>query len=287
VLGHGDDAARLERSHRQFAGDLDASITASMKKHGIDYIPGCADLGDFDATSTTIALSPVQAWPSTDDRLRRTFARYWSFFTQRRDGAQPWEAYTPYEWRTVGAFVRLGQRERAQAALEWFMRHRRPPGWPQWPEVVWQDERAPHFIGDLPHTWVGSDFVRSVLDMLAYEREAGAGPKTAGGKSGDQLILGAGVPEAWLRGSGIVVRGMRTRYGALDFTLRRGEDGAIAGRISGVTPPAGGILLDLRRDPSEWRATLNGKSAAITKDGEIAITRLPAEVKITPKRQRR
>ena len=30
---------------------------------------------------------------------------------------------------------------------------------------------APQFLGDLPHTWVGSDFVRSVLDMLAYERE--------------------------------------------------------------------------------------------------------------------
>ncbi|HET9326524.1 MAG TPA: coagulation factor 5/8 type domain-containing protein, partial [Candidatus Eisenbacteria bacterium] len=160
VLGRAGDRARLERSRDQFFRDLNASIDAAMKKHKIPYIPGCADLGDYDATSTTIALSPVQAWPSTDERLVRTFAGYWDWFTKRRNGTEPWEAYTPYEWRTVGAFVRLGQRERAQQALDWFMRHQRPSGWRQWPEVVWRDERAPKFIGDLPHTWVGSDFVR-------------------------------------------------------------------------------------------------------------------------------
>ncbi|HET9326936.1 MAG TPA: hypothetical protein VFQ05_09210, partial [Candidatus Eisenbacteria bacterium] len=167
-----------------------------------------------------------------------------------------------------------------QQALDWFMRHQRPSGWRQWPEVVWRDERAPKFIGDLPHTWVGSDFVRSVLDMLAYEREAGAGPKAPGQKSGDQLILAAGVPEAWLLGTGISVRGLRTRFGALDFTLRREDGGAIAGRVAGVKPPPGGIILDLRREPGRWTATINGKSAPITKDGEVVITQTPAEIKL-------
>ena len=40
---------------------------------------------------------------------------------------------------------------------------RRPAAWNQWPEVVHRDSLAPKFLGDLPHTWVGSDFVRSLL----------------------------------------------------------------------------------------------------------------------------
>src|SRR5436305_10507008 len=40
------------------------------------------------------------------------------------------------------------------------------------PEVVYKDLRAPNFLGDLPHTWVGSDFIRSFLDLLAYERDS-------------------------------------------------------------------------------------------------------------------
>ena len=45
----------------------------------------------------------------------RTFERYWEFFVDRRDG-EPWDAFTPYEIRTIGAFVRLGWRERARRA---------------------------------------------------------------------------------------------------------------------------------------------------------------------------
>jgi hypothetical protein len=271
VLGKSGDQARLERSRNEFFRDLDASIDLAMKKHKIAYIPGCADLGDYDATSTTIALSPVQAWPATDRRLKQTFEGYWEFFTKRRDGREAWEAYTPYEWRTVGAFVRLGQRDRAQQALDWFMRGRRPPGFPQWPEVVWKDERAPHFIGDLPHTWCGSDFVRSVLDMLAYERE--------GGKAGDQLVLGAGVPEAWLASRGVSVRGLRTRYGPLDLSLRRTGD-TVEAQIAGVKPPAGGVILDLDT-PKDWVATIDGKRTSILEGGEIRIDKIPARVTLS------
>src|SRR5206468_11872587 len=154
--------------------------------------------------------------------LRRTFERYWTFFRDRRDGKTPWEAFTPYEIRIIGAFVRLGWRGRARELLDFFLSYRRPPGWPQWPEVVWHDERAPHFIGDMPHTWVGSDYVRSVLDMLAYERE-----------SDDALVVGAGVPEEWVRGAGgVTVKELRTRYGELSLAMRgdgRGLDVRVAG----------------------------------------------------------
>src|SRR6185436_3465685 len=187
ALGQDADEARFARARDEFAKDLSASVNAAMKVHGIDFIPGCADLGDFDATSTTIALSPVQAGDVLPRAaLERTFERYWEFFVKRRDGKEPWDAFTPYEIRNIGAFVRLGWRDRAQELLKFFMAYRRPAGWRQWPEVVFKEERANRFLGDLPHTWVGSDFVRSVIDLLAYERE-----------SDDALVLGAGVPASW------------------------------------------------------------------------------------------
>ena len=117
----------------------------SMKAHDIDYMPGCADLGDFDPTSTTIALDPVEMKSHLPQEiLRETFERYWTFFENRRIGREPWLAYTPYEMRTIGAFTRLGWRDRADSLSQYFLADQRPPGWHQWPEVVWKDARAPH-----------------------------------------------------------------------------------------------------------------------------------------------
>ena len=59
VLGHQEAATRLARQRDEFRDDLYASLAASTAAHRISYLPGCAELGDFDATSTTIALAPV------------------------------------------------------------------------------------------------------------------------------------------------------------------------------------------------------------------------------------
>ena len=37
-----------------------------------------------------------------------------------------WDVFTPYEWRQVGSFIRLGQPERAHAIAAWLMTMRRP-----------------------------------------------------------------------------------------------------------------------------------------------------------------
>ncbi|MFH1278047.1 MAG: discoidin domain-containing protein [Candidatus Eisenbacteria bacterium] len=165
VLGLESEKAHWTAVRDEFADELRISIVKTMEFHGIDYVPGCADLGDFDPTSTTIALDPVQAGDVVPrEALERTFEKYWEFFVERRETGE-WEAFTPYEMRNIGAFARLGWRDRAEELLAWFLEYRRPKGWNQWAEVVWKDERAPKFIGDMPHTWVGSDFIRSVLDL--------------------------------------------------------------------------------------------------------------------------
>jgi hypothetical protein len=98
VLGHQEATTRLTRQRDEFRHDLYASLAASTAAHGIAYLPGCAELGDFDATSTTIALDPVgeQAY-LPQALLLATFERYWQAFVARRDGVTPWDDYTPYE----------------------------------------------------------------------------------------------------------------------------------------------------------------------------------------------
>jgi hypothetical protein len=79
---------RLSAIYEEFKQAYLASIKHSMQHHGIDFIPGAADLGDSDATSVTVALDPgdvlMDALPS---EVERTFEHYWQYFCKRRDGS--------------------------------------------------------------------------------------------------------------------------------------------------------------------------------------------------------
>jgi hypothetical protein len=232
-LGHRDAATRFATSRDEFAHDFHASIQRAIEHHHIDYIPGSADLGDFDPTSTTIGIEPGGDLANLPhDAVIDEFTRAWDESLARMEGRRAWKDYTPYELRQVGTFVHLGWRDRAQRLLAFFLDDRRPSGWKQWAEVVAQDYRSPTYLGDIPHLWVGSDFVRSFIDMIAYERE-----------EDDALVLGAGIPSSWLE-RGIRVHGLRTIYGPLDFSAQR-EGGRVIVKISGVRVPKGGIVLML------------------------------------------
>ncbi|MDQ2890425.1 MAG: discoidin domain-containing protein [Gemmatimonadota bacterium] len=267
VLGQ-SDSSRYSVIAREFGADLVASIKAAMRAHAIDYIPGSADLGDFDATSTTIAVEPAGELAALPEpALHNTFERYWNDASRRASGRTYWKDYTPYELRTVGSFVRLGVPERALALLRFFHESQRPEPWNEWAEVVRRDPRTPGFIGDMPHTWVGSDFIRSVLDIFVYEREEDAA-----------LVVGAGVPESWARSpGGTGVSDVRTSYGELTL-----EESAMGGAmrviVSGLKViPGGGIFV---RPPFPFhasQATVNGANSAVT-DGAVRVTSLPAMI---------
>ena len=228
-LGKADAARKFAASRDEFDRDLHASIGKAMAIHKIDYIPGAADLGDFDPTSTTIALEPVLDQSRLPKgALEAEYTRYWNEAEARMTGKAPWTAYTPYELRNVGAMVRLGWRDRAQRLLGWFMQDRRPAGWRNWGEVVAQEYRAPIYAGDIPHTWIASDYVRTILDMIFYEREDGA------------LVIGAGVPQSWVD-KGIHVRNVHTSFGVLTVDITKA-----GAKVSGVKPP-GGVVVSLPR----------------------------------------
>ncbi|MGO1069091.1 discoidin domain-containing protein [Lysobacter sp. CA199] len=268
-LGKDAQAKAFAASRDEFRQDLYASIGHATSAHGIDYIPGAAELGDFDATSTTIALAPggeQGLLPQT--LLNNTFERYWKEFVDRRDGRREWKDYTPYELRTIGSFVRLGWRDRAHEALDFFFKDQQPRGWNQWAEVVSRTPRKPFFVGDLPHAWVESDYVRSALDLFAYTRDV------------DQaLVIGAGVPAMWLDGEGISVEGLRTPYGALGYRFKRAGKQATLEIDGGLHAPAGGVVVTWPFAGAPGKTLVDGRETAWAK-GELKIERVPARISI-------
>ena len=269
ALGRQADVERIAAARDQFRADILASIQQTTKTHAIDFVPGCAELGDFDATSTTVMLSPAGLQSVLPPQLvRNTFERYWESIPERRDGIRLWKDYTPYEWRTVGTFVRLGQRERAQAAIDFFFSTgARPLAWNQWAEVVGRDPREIRFIGDMPHAWVASDFARSALDLFAYERE-----------SDRALVLAGGVAEDWLAGDGVAIEHLRTPYGELGYSLRRNGKRVTLQVEAGAKPPGGFVFAWPGRE-SPPAVRVNGKGAQ-WKSGELYFATVPATIVI-------
>jgi len=265
IAGDTTRALALARAAAQFREDVVASVARAMQVHGMRVMPGAADLGDFDPTSSTIALEPVQVLADLPRAVvGATFDSAWTTFRHRRDTGD-WEIYTPYEWRQVGSFIRLGQPERAHALAEWFMTTRRPAEWNEWSEAIWRQPRAPKFIGDMPHGWVASDFVRATLDMLEYERE-----------SDSTLVVGAGIPFEWARAaSGVTARGVHTWWGTLALTVRPVRHG-VSLIVGGVQPP-GGIVVCAPFGRTPRAARVNGRAAPL-RDGRAVIVRAPAVV---------
>lgn len=263
LLGREADAASFAQTAGEYRASMLDSIARARAFHKIDYVPGCVELGDFDATSTTVALWPCNAdlWLPREP-LVATFDRVYKFSMGRIDGTQAYREYTPYEWRIVGAMVRLdradGWRERAWDLATFYMNDRRPPAWNQWGEIVWKDPATPRFIGDMPHTWCGSDFLNSVRTMFVYEED-----------EAERLVFAAGVPVSWLD-QGVSIKDWPTVFGTLTYDLKRSGDAwtltyELRGRDGKPTQPKGGITLALPRGAALESLSLDGVAAEIAK----------------------
>ena len=77
ILGEKESYERIKKVRDTFKENLYNSLKLAMKTRKIDYIPGCVELGDFDATSTTIALTPcneLENFPKPE--VYNTFDKY-------------------------------------------------------------------------------------------------------------------------------------------------------------------------------------------------------------------
>ena len=275
VVGDRGHAATFAALRDDFRRTLYASIQHTMAKHGIDYIPASVELGDFDPTSTALAISAAgELGYLPRVPLRRTFDKYMSYVRKREHGKISSDAYSAYELRNVQALVRLGQKRRALALTKWLLADQRPAAWNQWPEISWKDKDAPHFIGDLPHTWVGSAFVSALRSMLAYEREFD-----------HALVLAAGVPQEWaLDRVGIGVQRLPSYYGVLSYTLKpestsTDDHPQLRLQLSGdLDVPPGGIVVrsPLKRPLSH--VVVNGRRLESFSPHEAVIRTFPADI---------
>src|SRR5690606_15962304 len=111
----------------RFRDNLYNSLDLTIQNKQIDYLPGAAELGDFDPTSSAIAIYPVNELRNLPQPYtQNTFDLYYDFFQRRRQPDFAWKAYTPYEVRLIGTFVYLEEIERAHALVDFFLADQRP-----------------------------------------------------------------------------------------------------------------------------------------------------------------
>lgn len=271
AVGDDEHATAFTVLRNSFRNTLYASIARTMADHKVDYVPASVELGDFDPTSTAIAISlGGEQAHLPEAAVMRTFDRYYVHVQERhRPGTGGDDAYTPYELRNVDAFVRLGQRARALELLELLLTGQRPGAWNHWAELVWRDASAPKFIGDMPHTWVGASFIRSVRSMLAYERE-----------SDRALIIAAGLPSAWVMSeTGVTVKRLPTHYGTLSYSLRGEGANRLRLKLSGdLAMPPGGIVVQPPCPQPLKSVTVNGQPVQGLTAASALIPVVPADV---------
>jgi len=269
ILGDGERAKEYAADRDDFRSCLYASMRMLMQTRSVDYIPGCVEQAEFGGLSATVGITPGDELGFIPDTLvRTTFDRCYKEFVDRKNGAVRWDAYLPYEFRFVGTFVYLDQRERAGEMLSWYMRDRRPRAWNGWGEVVWRDSSAPRCIGDMPHAWAGSDFIRSFRSMLVYERERDA-----------SLVLGAGVMESWLKGpAGIRVMNLPTYFGKISYHLLRTGNVVEAEIAGNARAPEGGFVL---KSPLPIPLKLvKSDTPTVVRGNEVTFTQLPIHIRL-------
>jgi hypothetical protein len=270
ILGDQIQALRLTGLRDAFQETLYKSIQTIIGERHLDYLPGSVEWADFDPTATANAIALLGELPNLPEEVvKRTFAQYLTGFREKHTGQREWSNYTPYEIRIIGALVRLGERQNAHELLNFFLSDRRPLPWNQWPEIAWRDPKTPGHLGDVPHTWIGAEYILAFRSMLAFESET------------DQaLVIGAGLSEEWLNAAGgVAVERLPTWYGNLSFTLQRTETGALHVELSGdlVLPP-GRIILQPPGEKPLQAVLVNGKPTLNFTSAQAIIEAFPAEV---------
>ena len=138
----------------------------------------------------------------------------------RRAKPREWPLWTYFDIAEAHQWLRLGRPDAAWSTLRWYWQHQTSPGLYTW----WEDkeEGNSYYLWDqvrgwvnptmvTPHYWTSAEVLLLQLDMLAM---------SATGRQGPALVLGAGVPPAWLADS-LGVRGLRVRGRTVDWTWDR------------------------------------------------------------------
>ncbi|MEP7291967.1 MAG: hypothetical protein ABI835_09295, partial [Chloroflexota bacterium] len=177
-------------------------------------------------------------WASRDDEtIQRGFEHFWDT-VRCPEGVYTREPmWTYFEAGQAHNYLLLGQPDRTWITIEHFLTQHIAPGLYTYSEgdsdenssLQWQRTRGwDHIRYVTPHGWTAAELFLLLRDCLAREE-------------GDALIIGSGIPEAWLE-SAFSVQNLPTYFGELSFSYQ--PDGKLlevqVGRL-----PAGGVQTTL------------------------------------------
>jgi hypothetical protein len=204
-------------------------------------------------------------------KLKSTFDKYFQYFEDRKNSKINWDGYTPYELRIISSLILMGEIEHAHELMEFFFMDQRPMNWNQWAEVVWKDYRKPAFIGDMPHTWVGSEFLNAARNFIVYENE-----------SDSSLVIGAGLYKEWIDSPmGISFENLPTYYGNLSYSIKKENNNYKITIRGNLKIPSGKIILkNFNKGNTPMDVVINNKKSTDFFDNEIIIKDFPAEVNV-------
>ncbi|MCK5160720.1 MAG: discoidin domain-containing protein [Candidatus Aureabacteria bacterium] len=245
------------------------SIDMVIKTKNIDYVPGCVEKADYDPASTACAIIYCNELPNLPQpQTNNTFSKYYFELKKRMfTSAASRFIFGPYEIRNAAAFAYMGQKIRALDTLKYLLKHRQPIAWNQWAEVIDTGYRPPFYLGDMPHTWIGAEYLNAVRSLFVCEQN-------------EQLILGVGIDDAWLK-KGVSVKDLHTYYGDISYSLKQ-EKEILKARFSGdAESPPGGFVFKVSKANRVEQIMLNGQNYKNTDtDSEIKFFELPAKIDI-------
>ncbi len=271
ILNEKEDYQLFKSIRDEFQKNLTNSLYLTIQHHKIDYIPGSVELGDFDPTSTSILIFPCnQVSYVPQVKLLNTFKKYFDYVLTR-EKKNEFVNFTPYEVRNVTTFLLLGEKNKAYHLLNFLLKYQIPKNWLHWAEVVWRDSAQPEFIGDMPHTWVGSDFINAFRTMLAFEDE-----------NDSSLILLSGFREDWLNEKNYFeVKNLITQFGVFDLSIKKIDKKTFEVVLNGNFNefPENFVLRNLF-DEKPLRVFVNAKEIKSFDKREIRFTEFPCNIRI-------
>ena len=270
-LGYEDDAQAFSKLAESFHETFSASVRAVIAQKKLRYVPASVEWADFDPTATSNTINMLQGETGLPTKqVDGLFDEFLRMFREKHVRRVPWNNYTAYEIRIIGALVRLGKRAEALEMLEFFLSDRRPRRWNQWPEISWRNPRSPGHLGDVPHTWIASEYMLVFASLFAFERA-----------TDDALVIGAGVDDKWLTPKGgCSIRGLPTEYGRLDLAMKLEDDSLVVELGGTLRLPAGGFVVAPPTKRAIHSLTVNGSPASTFNAHEAVIHTLPASIVI-------
>ncbi len=265
LLGEPELKRWADTEYAKFADAVRATIDATVDFKQINYLPSSADLGDPDPTSISIGIYPCKQLDGMrPDLLTNTYDQYFASVVERAKPGVKF-GYTPYEIRNVTSLALMAQQESARLLVAFFMLDRMRSGLRHLAEVVHSNERLGSYIGDMPHTWVGSGYVHAVLSMIFVNQN-------------DQLRLFVATPRHWLENDGVTLRDVPTHFGRLNLEAKLTGETLHVDIGEGLTGLSG-IRIEWPWNQRPSHVEVDGRPVEVTGDGGITVA--PTARKVT------